>query len=313
MKKEEILKELKKITSNKDLRFPEALDIESNDGVLSLTMTTNGLKENMQENPAAFEGWAIAIKAIAPDLAKEVHIKWHGMGLKQGTEYNHYRRFLYRVIRFKESYDWAHYMPLDTEAENDKNIISSELSDWVVNYPDSESQKEASKAEATLERQLKNYLSKHLKHVDHQLPMGLFHSCKKSANERAPRQGSQIDLWSILDDTFTVYELKNDDNRKVGIISELMFYVNVIKDLSEGRLHFDSQAYKSTYRNFKAVYEAISSKSIRTVEGVFLTNDLHSMLKLGGSNLFSLLNNNTRNINYKQMGFKISEIFDIAK
>lgn len=312
MKKEEILKELKKITSNKDLRFPEALDIESNDGVLSLTMTTNGLKENMQENPAAFEGWAIAIKAIAPDLAKEVHIKWHGMGLKQGTEYNHYRRFLYRVIRFKESYDWAHNMPLDTEAENDKNIISSELSDWVVNYPDSESQKEASKAEAALERQLKDLLSKHLQHVDHQLPMGLFNSYKSTVTERTPRQGSQIDLWSISEDTFTVYELKNDNNRKVGIISELMFYVNVIKDLSEGTLHFDQSAEKSNYRSFKSVYEAFCSNGIHNVVGVFLTNDLHSMLKLGRTNLFSILNNNTRDIKYKQQGFNISEIYDIV-
>ena len=313
MKKEEILTQLRKYTSNKHLQFPEALDIESTDGKLSLTMTTKGLQENMQENPSAFEGWAIAIKAIIPKLAEKVVIKWQGVGIEQGTSYNHYRRFLYRVIRFKDSYEWASYMPLDNRAQKDIIDISSEISSWVLNYPDSESQKEAFKAEATLERQLKTHLSKHLKHVDHQLPMGLFHSSKSTANERTPRQGSQIDLWSISEDTFTVYELKNDDNRKVGIISELMFYVNVVKDLSEGKLRFDQNATKSDYRSFKTVYEAFHSNLIHNVEGVFLTNDLHSMLKLGGTKLFSILNDNKRDIKYKQMGFKISEIYDIVK
>ena len=304
---------MSKSASNNRLQFPEAMNIESNNGILSITMTTKGLQENMQENPSAFEGWAIAIKAIMPELAEEVVIKWQSEGIEQGPSYNHYRRFLYRVNRFKDSYKWALYKPLDDKAQKDINDISYEISSWVLNYPDSESQKEASKAEATLERQLKTNLSKHLKHVDHQLPMGLFHSYKSSATERTPRQGSQIDLWSISEDTFTVYELKNDDNRKVGIISELMFYVNVIKDLSEGKLHFDHNASKSDYRSFKTVYEAFNSNLIHNVEGVFLTNDLHSMLKLGGTNLFSILNNNTREIRYKQMGFKISEIYDIVK
>lgn len=311
MKKEEILTQLRKYASNKRLQFPEALDIESNDGILSITMTTKGLQENMQENPSAFEGWAIAIKAIIPELAEEVVIKWKGTGLEQGTAYNHYRRFLYRVLRFKDSYNWASYNALDDKARKDITEISSEISNWVVNYPDSESQKEASKAEATIERQLKTHLSKHLKYVDHQLPMGLFHSYKSAANERTPRQGSQIDLWSISEDTFTVFELKNDDNRKVGIISELMFYVNVVKDLSEGKLRFDHNASKSDYRSFKTVYEAFHSNLIHNVEGVFLTNELHSMLKFGGTNLFSILNNNKRDIKYKQMGFKISEIYEI--
>ena len=313
MKKEEILKKLKDITSNKDLRFPKALDIESNLGILTLTMTSEGLQENMQKDPAAFEGWAMAIKAIAPELANKVFIKWHGIGLDNGASYNHYRRFLYRVIRFQQSYKWAYFTPLDKEAEADIENVNSELSQWIVNYPDSESQKEASKGEARLERHLKEYLRTNNKNVDHQLPVGLFFFDKKEKNERTPRQGSQIDLWSISNDTFTAYELKNDDNRKVGIISELMFYVNVIKDLVENSLQFAQGAEKSIYRSFRIVYDAISSNSIKNVVGVFLTNDLHTIIKLGGAQLFSLLNNNTRGIEYKQMGFKISEIYEIKQ
>lgn len=313
MKKEEILKVLKNTTSNGNLRFPKELGIESNEGILTITLKQKGLHENMQTDSAAFEGWAITIKAIVPEIAKKVIIQWNGLGLENGVKSNHYRRFLYRVLKFEQSYKWVSAMPLDTKAENDLSTLTSELSQWVVNYPDSESQDKASKGEAQLERNLKENLSKKFKNSDHQLPVGLFFLDKNKRNERTPRQGSQIDLWSISGDTFTVYELKNDDNRKIGIISELMFYVNVIKDLSEQKLHFAKGADKSIYRSFKTVYDAISSESINKVVGVFLTNDLHAIIKIGREEVFTLLNHNTRRIEYKQMGYKISEIYEIKK
>ena len=310
MKKEEILKVLKKITSNKYLRFPKALDIESNDGVLSLAMITNGLKENMQDNPSAFEGWAIAIKAIAPDLAKKVVIKWHGMGLEQGKSYNHYRRFLYRIIRFEESYEWAFYLPLDNEAQKDITIISSEISDWVVNYPDSESQKEATKQEATLERKIISLLPGF---HDHQLPVGMFYKTKSKKTERTPGGNAQIDLWSLDGGELCLYELKIDKNNPAGIISELMFYTNVMQDLVSGTIKYAFGADKVSLRNFDKLYTAICSKQISKVSGVFLTNDLHSILQINLQKLFDILNENTRNIHYEKIGFNIQSQSDIIK
>ena len=310
MNKEEILKLLKNETRNAYLRFPEGLEAESDNGVLTITMTQNGLQDNMQTDHSAFEGWAIAIKANAPQLAEKVIIKWHGIGLGVGTTYNHYRRFLYRVVRFEQSYEWVSCMALDKQAENDLKSVISELSQWVVNYPDSQSKVEASKGEARLERQLKDYLSKIHEHSDHQLPLGLFYSVKNSNNERTPRQGSQIDLWTMTGDTITIYELKDDNNRKVGIISELMFYVNVMLDVIEHTFDFSDGASKSKFRSFDALYDAINSNSIHNIEGVFLTNDLHALLKSSSSEVFELLNNNARGIKYKQMGFKIAEIYE---
>lgn len=310
MKKEEILTQLREITSNKDLDFPKELGIESNDGVLSLTMTSQGLVNNMQDNPAAFEGWAIAIKSIAPDLAKKVVIKWRGMGLKQGTEYNHYRRFLYRVIRFKESYDWAENRPLDTEAKNDLNLISSEISDWVVNYPVTESQDEAETTEALLERKI---ISELPGIHNHQLPVGMFHKTKSKETRRTPGGKAQIDLWSLDGDELCLYELKTDVNNPAGIISELMFYTNVMQDLVSGTIKYAFGADKVILRSFDKLYTAICSKQISKVSGVFLTNNLHSMLQINLQKLFDILNENTRNIHYEKIGFNIQSQSVIIK
>ncbi len=313
MKKEEILRKLRDVSGNTSLRFPTDLGIESNDGILNILVDTKGLEDNMQKDYSAFEGWAIAIKAIVPELSKLVTIKWKGMGLEKGNNFNHYRRFLYRILRFEQSYEWVSSCPIDQQAKDDLKVLESELTQWVVNYPDSESKEEASKEEARLERLLKENLSKIYEKSNHQLPVGLFFQNKNTKNERTPRQGSQIDLWSISGSTLSIYELKKDDNRKVGIVSELMFYVNVMKDLVDHVFHFSEGAENSNFRSFNSIFDAVNSDSIHHIDGVFLTNDLHPILKQQTAEVFELLNNNKRGIKYRQMGFKISEIYEITQ
>lgn len=308
MTKQEILEQIKKVTHNNYLRLPEAMDMVDENGNLIITMTSKGLEDNMQNDSSAFEGWAITIKAIMPDVAGMVVIKWKGIGLGKGSTFNHYRRFLYRLIRFEESYEWVSYEPLDTQAYSDIKTVAAEIHNWVVNYPNSESISEAQKGEAHLERHLKDKLKEMFVTSDHQLPVGLFNMEKSEKNERTPGGKSQVDLWSLSGDTFTVYELKKDKNREVGIISELMFYVNVFKDLSEGIFHFSKGAEKSDFRSFKVLYEAVREHRINNVCGVFLTNDFHTIIQLGGTRVFRLLNDNSRHIEYKQTGFIVSEI-----
>lgn len=306
MNKGTILEQLRKATSNNRLKFPEALDIQSNDGILVITMKPKGLEGNMQTNPSAFEGWAIAIKSICPEIAKKVIIRWSGENVERDNP--HYYRFLYRVIRFSNSYKWASYEAIDEKAKADVAKVLSEDGQLVANFPDKDAQENAEKEEAKLERKLNDILpGKH----DHQLPMGLFFQEKNKKNGRTPRNGSQIDLWSFDNGIFSVYELKKDDNKMVGIISELMFYVNVIKDLTEGIIKYPKEAKQINFRSFNIIYSALSSDEIREVCGVFLTNDLHVLIKSGGTNLFNLLNDNTRNIRYKQIGFIITKLEEI--
>ena len=310
MNKEEILKRLKETASNSHLRFPSDLELESNDGVLTISISSKGLEGNMQNDDSAFEGWAIAIKAIEPEIAKSITIQWNGIGLGEGTMYNHYRRFLYRLLRFKQSYEWASFMPLDKQAESDMENVISELPQWVVNYPVTNSQDKASTPEALLEREIISLLPGF---YDHQLPVGLFYKTKSEKTRRTPGGKSQIDLWSVEGDTLNVYELKTDVNNQAGIISELMFYTNIMKDLVSGTIKYDSGADSVTRRSFNKLYSAICSKQISKVAGVFLTNDLHSILQIELQKLFDILNENTRNIQYKQVGLNSESLYDIIK
>ena len=295
---------------HKSLREPSNIDFISKDGILTITMTEKGLIGNMQNNESAFEGWAIAIRSILPNVAKKVVISWAANSISENN--THYTRFLYRVIKFIESYNWAATEFKDDRAAKDYNRINRELEKWVTNFPSKAAEENAVHEEARLERQLNQILPGY---HDHQLPVGLFFEevSSKAEHERTPRNGSQIDLWSIQDDTFTVYELKKEDNRKVGIISELMFYVNVIKDLTEGKINFGKGAEFVTERNYHKVFENIYENKIKKIFGVFLTNDLHPVLNLNKKDLFEILNNNTRGIVYKQLGFVITKLLEISK
>lgn len=62
----------------------------------------NPVAENMQTDGAAFEGWAICLKSWLPDEINRVSLTWD----KPEKNTGHYNRFLYRVWKFKEMYDW---------------------------------------------------------------------------------------------------------------------------------------------------------------------------------------------------------------
>lgn len=319
MNKENILKAIQKETDNDKINFPRDIEFASNEGALTVTMSAKGLIDNMQEDDAAFEGWAIAIKANLPEQAKKVCICWHGNDVAAKTPIKdkaHYNRFLYRVIHFTRSYDWACYKCLDEKATNDINQIINELDNkkWVANFPKSTAKK-TTKGEAGLEYVLNEVLNLNpdIKANNHQLPVGLFYEKIKTNKhsgddyERTPRGKSQIDLWSINNaNEFYVYELKLDANYKVGIISELMFYLNVFKDISEGIISYPKNAIKYKHRSFDKIYEAFASpkeKHITKIAGVFLANKLHPLLVAKSADLLKVLSANNRGITYKHMEY----------
>jgi hypothetical protein len=63
-----------------------------------------------------------------------------------------------------------------------------------------------------------------------QWPVGLFD--RKVAKEHGIFTGgkSAIDLVGIRNDTLVLFELKKAGNRKVGAVSELLFYASVMRD-----------------------------------------------------------------------------------
>ena len=98
-----LVKELKKKSGNKGIKLPQYISfILENDSTILLYIqeqktddgsTLNALTENMQGDNAAFEGWAIVLKAWCPDKASKIRLKWDVPLLKTSNEKSHYNRF----------------------------------------------------------------------------------------------------------------------------------------------------------------------------------------------------------------------------
>lgn len=301
--KSKIAKRIREISAiNSFKEFPRDIDLRSESGTLFIRMSEIGLYKNMQKNPAAFEGWGLAVKAIAPELAQNIVIQWNQPSNPLDP---HFIRFLYRAIRFAQNYSWVSLSPLDSEAAESLAKTQAEISNWVINFPKSKASVKAQKPEARLERELLDHFQKNPNiECGNQLPMGLFNGIKSEETGRTPRHNSMIDLWSFCNDCFTVYELKIDANKIMGIISELMFYLNVVKDVADGVITYPADAAKSKYRNFRAVLGILPSNPLLTVEGVFLANCLHPLIEFDKNRLFDILNDNSRGIVYKQINVK---------
>ena len=116
-----------------------------------------------------------------------------------------------------------------------------------------------------------------------------------------PGGASQADLWRIDHDKFYVYELKdyiNSDNTHVGIITELMFYANVLYRLFiTHEIQYPHEADKfrtdkreKASRGLELVLDAIHSHSITQIKAVLLTDRLHPLIEYAKEQLLSDMN-----------------------
>ena len=62
---------------------------------------------NMQEDESAFESWALVLKYYSKDKIETVIIDWEDIPAKEKDGTYHYNRFVYRLAKFSQSYDWV--------------------------------------------------------------------------------------------------------------------------------------------------------------------------------------------------------------
>ncbi len=303
----------------KDLRIlvscelPRDVKFELEGMTLYIGLEEKGLISNMQVAPSAFEGWALGLMANYPKLIKDVVIEWTPLdlsSLKSGAR-GHYYRFLYRAYKFQKNYPT--FVKINPEIPN--NYVHEMSDDWVLNYPNAESKESTNlKPEAYLERKvLLPLMQERFAVADHQLPAGLFYK-KKSSDpkfERTPRRLSQADLWSLGNDILTIYELKIDNNKPVGIISEILFYTNVMKDLTDHKINYPDEFFKKRkyHRHSKELADAILENKVKKVVGVLLANNLHPLITNKTKEVISMMSANTSGIEYKAISvddFRIS-------
>lgn len=272
MNNNDFLKELKRrgVKSINDL--PSGYDYSISNKVLTIKLSSTGVCENMQKDISAFESWAIVLKHYCSKLINEVVIDWE----EPETENEHFNRFIYRLTRFVQTYSWV---------KTNKNVpVMPSLLCCSAPYDNTASKEEYKEdSEDWLENDFVEKNAKKFDAIDHQLPVGLFDGVAKSKTRFTPGRNSQIDIWGVKGDVFSVFELKKPGNKPLGIISELLFYTNVISDLLNHTILVDERkarrAIENKYRGFDKFYEIYrGGKNISQIHAVFLADELHPLI-----------------------------------
>lgn len=286
MKSKEFIKKLQIEGVNKIYDLPSDYDYSLSKKTLTLKLTKKGVCENMQTDCSAFESWAFALKHYCAKFIDNVVIDWDE---PDAIIDQHYNRFIYRLTRFVQNYDWVTSnkriptMPslLYCSAPNKNAALAEEHEEGSEGRIECE----------FVEKNKKNYDA-----IDHQLPVGLFDGVVKDTTHFTPGRLSQIDIWAINGDTLKVFELKRPKNNPLGIISELMFYANVVNDLLSHNILISEEkaksAVKNHYRSFDKFYEAYTGKrKINQIKAVFLADELHPLIT---EDMLILINDSVR-------------------
>ncbi|MCL2289277.1 MAG: hypothetical protein FWC34_01020 [Bacteroidetes bacterium] len=274
--------------------FPRDLEFSVNNRILKIKMIQAGVIGNMQTDASAFEGWAICLLAFLDDLIDKIELHWDKPEFNKNDKIKiqHYNRFLYRVWMFYKTYHALF-------AKSQRKPIF-EFENLIINHPNQEaSESSTSKGEHKLEVDyVKNHESKY-DILARQLPVGIFKSEISEKYAVMPANSkAQIDIWAIKDSTLKIFELKTPTNYKVGIISELMFYANIMSDVKNAVIKFPPSAAVCNYRSFNELYKRVKEKSLEKIEAIMLADNLHPLISCKKKDILKILNSNISGIKY---------------
>jgi hypothetical protein len=228
MNKTEILRAIKAGAGKVSLKLPGNLELDENDGLVKISLAASDVTKNLQEDAAAFEGWILGIKAIMNDW--KFCLYWR---VPENADNRHYQRFLYRVDRFNSFFGGKDgWFSFGAECSLEALRIKCEKAHYQLNCPTPGTRTNDSKSsrENLLENAIINGQPLSLKEMfaidklKRQLPVGVFDG--EVSKQAAIFTGgkSAVDVWGISSDkSLVIFELKADDNEKVGVISEAFF------------------------------------------------------------------------------------------
>lgn len=275
---EEALKVKKDIEKLLGQKFPANIDTKIRENEITLTIpdrkTTKefyGIRGNVQTDDSAFEAWCLALRQACPEC--KIRIEWTERFNEQKIE--HYNRFLYRVFKFDQIFGGA-----DGWFEVDPSNLRCAKDIWQKIYKQAylnaekidRTEKRNTDNRKSLENHIENLFNNNMSILARslgyenfsgyrQFPVGLFKSGEISHNNRLFTGGkSAIDLWGIHEDELCIFELKAPGNKKIGIVSELFFYIMLILDLVAGNIYSDK----------KDIFEKITK-----IRAIFLVPDIH--------------------------------------
>ena len=298
MGKNYILNLLKKVKPNADIPSTYGYSYNKRTKNLTLLVKVKGLIANMQDDEAAFDSWAIAFKYYLKEDVKTITIDWERDLTEGENGYFHFNRFVYRLAKFVQTYSWAH-------SAKPIPAIPTTLYCNIGRTEAANIEKHSQESEGWLECKYVEEHSMDYDVINHQFPVGIFHEKVSETTHYTTGGKSAIDIWAIKNDCLSIFELKEPKNKPLGIISELMFYTNILDDILSHRIMYEESknveyAVKHDIRGFKKFHEAYEKGTINKIESIFLANNLHPLLSNG---LIDFINDSPR-WKYKNISFK---------
>lgn len=246
------------------------------DDTIHITIGEAGTIGNMQTNGSAFEAWALALHVW---LKKRICIDWIPPTIpKKGRDQRHYQRFLYRMRRFHDLFGrkWLTIPRID-EADTcralSENRLFINVSGDRNDSGTSENTKREAQAEIAFLKLLKlNKSPFSLKLVNRQFPVGLFPDEHLRRDDAIFTGGkSAIDLIGSNADAISVFELKAGKNLSVGKLSELLFYIHVLRDACGVNPRFQ---FANTERP-----RTIDFSGCKSINAILLVEHIHPLLE----------------------------------
>lgn len=289
-----IKSKLVKETGNSSIKLPEYISfIQQNNRLLTIYIqdqvdtdgqVLNALSQNMQNDNSAFEGWAVVLKAWLPEEVMQVQLKWDVPAEKN----EHYRRFCYRVSKMTDTFDWFSIAEVNQDEISEfKTKLIGLQNNCGNKIPEKKFKNGGKVGENAVEYDLVHeqdfsiLMCEHynILNIYHQLPVGV----KKNGSNFFAGSKAAIDLWGMNGHELTIIELKYN-NKKVGIISELFFYVCLMRDIIVGQIAMPDAVLPYE----KELYSQIDK--MNRVHARMLADKYHPLVDT--EKVFSILNNN---------------------
>lgn len=243
----------------------------------------------------------------------------------------HYMRFLYRVMTFQNQYGKDKFVVDDSnndeielfrelytkalesknlyitrpteegkaktkdEIVSQKTVLENHLEKWFV--------KNSECLTGELEKEFIEKVGACIKVYD-QLPCSMFYKCPNDKPSAASRifTAGYFDLWGVKDNELCLFELKKEDNAHLGIISELYFYANLMKDMKETK-----DVYKRVKNNHTFKYRGFdvfwNNEKNGKVNAYFLVPELYPFFESNKKAILEVLNKGNTGIKFDVIMF----------
>lgn len=243
------------------------------------------------------------------------------------SEERHCLRFLYRVSRFYTQYKEKKWFIVDENLsslfENFLNDIEKKQINLINDTPTRNAKTNPKYPESTVEALMADHKNNVFwealngktndQKISRQLPVGLYLGNHTKGKEFFPT--GHIDLWTGNTEEIQVVELKAE-NPMVGIITEIFFYSNFVRDLVWEHGAFTMNPPSKTekvekLRGYDTLFE--NAAEIKKINGIMLADSYDQLIK-NDKGILEVLSDNAikegPKITYSKASYEITEIKD---